>query len=43
MFLKNIDKKKIGLKAQMIMNNMDVNPTDKVLSAYLYMETKNAT
>ena len=25
------------------MNNMDVNPTDKVLSAYLYMERKNAT
>ena len=25
------------------MNNMDVNPTDKVLSAYLYMERRNAT
>ena len=25
------------------MDNMDVNPTDKVLSAYLYMERKNAT
>ena len=25
------------------MNNMNVNPTDKVLSAYLYMETENVT
>ena len=25
------------------MNNTNINPTDKVLSAYLYMETKNAT
>ena len=25
------------------MDNVDVNPTDKVLSAYLYMERKNAT